>query len=160
MIKEYIRLLSFASAIHMNKDCPLVITLIFLKQLVNPLATLFQPFHLIQRNGISHTSFPLTVRQNVTVTDTILLISDNNVHFCPPCQQFTCQTKNDIIRIFILMQLTSLINTYCSRVGTSMPTHQIKTSPAKFVRSNLISGQFLAKKRFLTGTGLFILCKR
>ncbi len=80
VIKKHICLLSLTATVHMNKYSSFVTALIFPIQFIHPVTTLLQTSHLIQGNRISHASFTFTVCQDMTVTNTIFLILNDNMH--------------------------------------------------------------------------------
>ena len=109
MIKIDISLLTSTPTVDMDEDGTLVVTLVFPIQSVDSFTTLPQTGHLIQRNRFTHTCFPLTVIQDCSLTYPVLLVLDNEIYFGPTPQQFPAQTKNNVIRVFILMKFLSLM---------------------------------------------------
>lgn len=85
IIEKDISLLSFATAVYMDEDCPAVgvILTVFLIKGIYLVATLLKALHLVQRNRIAHASLTFAVWQVRVVTDTVFGILDDDMDFRP-----------------------------------------------------------------------------
>ena len=130
MVKEDIRLRALATAVYVQKDGPaiLIFLTVFPIEFIDFGTTLLQTGYLIQRNSLSHTSFPLTVGKIAVVTNPVFGILNDDTYFRPFLHQVTGKAQGNIIGIFILMQLHLSYFPDSSRVGTAMPADYIEAS--------------------------------
>ena len=94
MIKEYIRLMSLAAAIHMQEDGTAigVVLAVFSIKFIDFDTSLTKASHLVQRDSVSHTSFALTIIKVAVVTNAVFGILNNDINLCPLFHQITGKT--------------------------------------------------------------------
>ena len=150
MIKEYIRLRTLAAAVHMQKYSPAIFInfAVFPIKLIDFCTTLLQTSYLIQRNGISHTSFPLAVGQVAVIANPVFGILNDDTYFRPFLHQVTSKAQGNIIGILIFMQFHLSYFPDSSRVGTSMSADDIETRPLQAVRGHFHISKFFPEQTF------------
>ena len=159
MIEEYIRLVTFTTAIYMQEDGTAIrITLaVFLIERIYFLTALAKAGNLVQRDRSTHTSFTLTVIKVLIVTDTVFGILNNNINFSAFLHQIPGKTKSDIISIFILMQFHASYPANSTGIRATMPTHHVETRTFEAVSRHFNFSKAFSEKRFancfVAGTG-------
>ena len=150
MVKEYVRLRTPAAAVHMQEYSPAILILptVFPVEFIDFGATLLQAGYLIQRNGIAHARFPLTVGKVAAVADSVFGILNDDMHFRPFLHQVTGKAQGNIIGIFILVQFHLSYFSDSSGIGTAMPADHIEASTLQAVGRHWHIGQLLPEQPF------------
>ena len=149
MIEIHVSLVVPGPTVYMDKYGTLVAALILPVHAVHRITALLQTGYLIQRNGLSHASFPLAVIQNSLVTNSILCILNDKMHFCPTFHQLASQAENNVVSILIFMQLFSTIFANAARIRSPMSTDKIESGSFQRAGSYRIRRIFLSKQRFI-----------
>ncbi len=106
MVKEHIRLLPFATAIHMQEDgtAICIIPAVFLIKFIDFGTALAKTIYLVQRNSIPHAGFTLAVFEITVVANAVSGILNNDINLCPLFHQVTGKAEGYIIGVFVFMQ--------------------------------------------------------
>ena len=157
MIEKNISLLSLATAVYMDEDCPAVgiILTVFLVKGIYLVTTLLKTLYLIQRDRIAHASLPFAVRQVRIVSNTVFGILNDDMNFRPFLHQVTCQAKSDVVSIFVFVKFVLPYPSDSSGIGSAMSADDIKASTCKAVGSDFDICQFLSKQRFFDSGSYF-----
>ena len=149
MIEIHIGLIISGPTVYMDKYSTLVAALILPVHAVHRITTLLQAGYLIQRNSLSHASFPLAVIQYSLVTNSIFCILNNKMYFGPTFHQLASQAENDVVSILIFMQFFSAVFTNTARIRSSMSADKIESGSFQGTGSYRIRRIFLSKQRFI-----------
>ena len=149
MIEIHIGLVISGPTVYMDKYGTLVAALILPIHAVHRITTLLQAGYLIQRNSLSHASFPLAVIQYSLVTNSILCILNDKMHFGPTFHQLASQAENDVVSILIFMQFFSAVFANAARIRSSMSADKIESGSFQGTGSYRIRRIFLSKQRFI-----------
>ena len=157
MIEKNISLLSLATAVYMDEDCPAVgiILTVFLVKGIYLVTTLLKTLYLIQRDHIAHASLPFAVRQVRIVSNTVFGILNDDMNFRPFLHQVTCQAKSDVVSIFVFVKFVLPYPSDGSRIRTAMPADYIEAGTCQSVGSDLYIRQLLTEKRFMKSGSYF-----
>ena len=149
MIEIHVSLVVPGSTVYMDKHGTLVAALILPVQAVHRITALLQTGYLIQRNGFSHASFPPAVIQNSLVTNSVLCILNDKMHFGSTFHQLAPQAENDVVSILIFMQLFSAVFANAARIRSPMSADKIESGSFQRTGSYRIRRIFLSKQRFI-----------